>query len=331
MTPPKYILTEDTIVVRFNNSSINIISSDSRFKPVRNFILSESWKELIDFLDTKEKAKTFGITEPEKIETAHAGIQKLIVEQPASHLRAFNESCSRNPNPQSVKELYDFLKHAGFAITSRGSFLTWKSVRENFTDHHTGKFDHKPGMVIEMDRELCDTNRHQTCSTGFHSATYNYAANTMPSGKLLVMEIFPEHVTSVPSDYNFEKLRCCKYKVIAVYDKKRTPEEFIDKIARDIEKNEARKGNVKQSAPVTKQKTTVAKFDQSTKRVCSVSDIADYALKLKAQKKGVKYIHDMIVRKFKDLRDPIKELKSFANKNVCDRAQKDIFNKICEA
>ena len=65
---------------------------------------------------------------------------------------------------------------------------------------------------------VCD-DHNQGCSVGFHAGSLQYAS-TFGGGEsiLLIVEIDPADVVSVPSDCNCQKLRTCKYTVVAKYD-----------------------------------------------------------------------------------------------------------------
>ncbi len=116
----------------------------------------------------------------------------------------------------SRRELYLFLEAANLPITDDGCFMAYKAVRGDFRDKHSGKFDNSPGVTHQMPREHVDDDRERTCSYGFHAAAYEYARNFLGAGgdKLVAVKINPADVVSVPSDYNNQKLRCCKYSVM---------------------------------------------------------------------------------------------------------------------
>ena len=100
-------------------------------------------------------------------------------------------------------------------ITPDGNFLAYKGVRDDYTDWYSGKFANDVGAVLEMPRNgVCD-DAQQGCSFGFHAGTYEYAQNYGSGGHLLMVEISPADVVSVPNDCNCQKLRTCKYQVKA--------------------------------------------------------------------------------------------------------------------
>lgn len=131
-------------------------------------------------------------------------------------LANFVANLYKNPSRTAVNELYLFLESANLPITSDGYFLAYKTVTGDFKDKHTRTFDNSPGAKHEMPRNAVDDNRDRTCSDGFHAAAYNYARyNFYYSGdRMVVVKINPADVVSVPSDYNNEKLRCCRYEVL---------------------------------------------------------------------------------------------------------------------
>ena len=87
-------------------------------------------------------------------------------------------------------------------------------MTEDFKDIHSRTFDNSPGQILSMPRRDVDDNRERTCSYGFHAAAYSYARNFMGGGRLIAVKINPADVVSVPSDYNNQKLRTCRYEVM---------------------------------------------------------------------------------------------------------------------
>jgi hypothetical protein len=125
-----------------------------------------------------------------------------------------------NPSKRAVDELYTFLEHKYLPLTESGTFLAYKAVRADFTDKHTGKFDNSVGNVLEMPRNKVDDNKEVGCSYGFHAGTLEYASGfASGNDKLVLVEIDPADVVSIPTDCNFQKLRTCRYKVVSEYER----------------------------------------------------------------------------------------------------------------
>jgi hypothetical protein len=125
-----------------------------------------------------------------------------------------------NPSKRAVDELYTFLEHKHLPLTETGTFLAYKAVRHDFTDKHTGKFFNGVGEVLSMPRNKVDDDKNVGCSYGFHAGTLRYASEfASGSDKMVLVEIDPADVVSIPTDCEFQKLRTCRYKVVAEYER----------------------------------------------------------------------------------------------------------------
>lgn len=125
-----------------------------------------------------------------------------------------------NPSKRAVDELYTFLEHKHLPLTETGTFLAYKAVRNDYTDKHTGRFFNGVGEVLSMPRNKVDDDKNVGCSYGFHAGTLEYASNfACGSDKLVLVEIDPADVVSIPTDCEFQKLRTCRYKVVAEYER----------------------------------------------------------------------------------------------------------------
>ena len=63
-----------------------------------------------------------------------------------------------------------------------------------------------------MERSSVDDDFRNGCSKGLHAGSLEYAKGW--GKRVLLIEIDPADVVSVPEDCDCQKLRCCKYKVI---------------------------------------------------------------------------------------------------------------------
>ena len=71
-----------------------------------------------------------------------------------------------------------------------------------------------------MPRNKVDDNKDVGCSKGLHAGTLEYASGyACDNDKLVLVEIDPADVVSIPTDCEFQKLRTCKYKVVAEYER----------------------------------------------------------------------------------------------------------------
>lgn len=151
---------------------------------------------------------------------------------PVDDMVLFLENMMKNPSATSVKELYDFLQNKSLPITKNGTFIGYKAVRSDYWSKTAGKTVLTKGKVdnegriyngigeeIECERNEVDDDRRNECSNGLHVGGLDYATVTFRSGndKVVLVEVNPKDVVSVPQDYNAQKLRACAYKVISEY------------------------------------------------------------------------------------------------------------------
>lgn len=132
------------------------------------------------------------------------------------HMVKFLENLMDNPSFRAVNELYDFLEAGSIPITENGTFLSYKKIRNDWTDIHSGNFDNSVGSVAEMPRNMVDEDSSRTCSAGLHVCSYDYLPHFGwgSDNRVVICEINPADVVSIPADYNNTKMRVCRYEVI---------------------------------------------------------------------------------------------------------------------
>lgn len=146
-------------------------------------------------------------------------------------LVAFIENLLGNENEHSVGMLYDWLEANGdFAIDAEGYIIGYKGVADKgdgtFTSINSGRaivngvevsgrIPQTVGDVVTMPRSEVQHDPSVGCHTGLHVGTYEYARN-FAQGALLLVRVNPRDVVSVPTDCSAQKMRCCKYEVVAV-------------------------------------------------------------------------------------------------------------------
>ena len=144
-----------------------------------------------------------------------------------------NFMCNLNDNPsdESILELFDFMQNKNLPITQDGHFLAYKAVRPDFKDIYSGSIDNSVGEVVEVDRSKVDSNRNRHCSAGLHVGAIDYVTsygginldshddNDSDGGnQIVICKVNPADVVSVPSDAKFQKLRACRYEVVAIFE-----------------------------------------------------------------------------------------------------------------
>lgn len=134
-----------------------------------------------------------------------------------------------NPSARAISELYNFLEHKNMPITPEGKIIAYKGVKMDFYSVHgntntvvvqgivnsEGRLLNSVGTIIEVERSSVDDNFRNGCSFGLHAGSLAYARGW--GQRVVLVEIDPADVVSVPEDCNCQKLRCCKYKIIGEY------------------------------------------------------------------------------------------------------------------
>lgn len=125
----------------------------------------------------------------------------------------FMDKVMDNPAEYVRAELYEWLEAGEMPLCPDGDFIAFKKVTAEYRDVRTGLFDNSIGTILEMDREACDPDRENHCSSGFHFCSAGYLSS-YPGECVMVLKINPSFVTAIPSDYKFAKGRTCRYEVI---------------------------------------------------------------------------------------------------------------------
>lgn len=141
----------------------------------------------------------------------------------------FLEKLYQNPLESSRKSLYDFIARHGLTIRANGDFIAYKGVGSDYLSLHSGEgivdgiekngqLPNRPGSILEIARSKVDANQGKGCAVGLHAGTVAYA-NTYGTRSVAV-SINPRDVVSVPNDFNFQKLRTCRYEVLTDIERK---------------------------------------------------------------------------------------------------------------
>ena len=228
----------------FNGNGTISIMIDGKMKPVdtahgnydaiKNAIISCEWDIIPNLINIKEQVEsaiqssaTAGKVTIENGEVfynnkaIHNTLTERIIDMARQgfdigYMVKFLENLMKNPSYRAVNELYGFLESGSIPITENGTFLAYKKIRNNWTDIHSGTFDNSIGAVCEMPRNMVDEDSSRTCSAGLHVCSYDYLAHFSRDNndRVVICEINPADVVSIPADYNNTKMRVCKYTVI---------------------------------------------------------------------------------------------------------------------
>lgn len=211
---------------------ITVSSSLPNYDEIVDLAYSGDEEGILDILDVKEKISrlTFGnviVTEDDDIMVDGQSVPEYLATRILQHekdgypiepLIEFSRKLMKNPDEHVREDLYKWMEKGNLPVAENGNFIAFKKVRENYRSQYAPEDDrwiHVIGATLYMDREKCDPNRTNTCSRGLHFCSKDYLPNFAgSSGKIVVLEINPEHVVAIPVDYNLTKGRACQYKVI---------------------------------------------------------------------------------------------------------------------
>ena len=229
-----FMFVDGNLTLVLNNQSYQVLPDHINYKMILERLPTATADELLEIVDIQKAVAIFsdGLVDIKEGKVfydgdeVHGSISKRILEfmskgLPFQPLVNFLNNLMDNPSMQSQKELYDFLEHENLAITSDGHFLAYKAVRNDFKDKYRGTFDNSIGNVVTMQRAKVDDDRGRGCSNGLHAGALNYVANygSVDAGdRIVIVKINPRDVVSVPTDCNCEKLRTCRYEVVAEYE-----------------------------------------------------------------------------------------------------------------
>ena len=226
-----YILTDLSLTVFMNGKALTMQNSSQSFEAAKTLLSEERFDELEALFDTAKAVVSFagGNIEVVNGQIHYLGepIDNYVVDRilkfmdeglPYKPLLRFLDKLMNNPSRRAVQELYTFLEHKNMPLTPEGNFLAYKSVRQDWKDHHTGRFSNTVGSVLKMTRNSVCDDANIGCSGGFHAGSLDYAKSFGGHGsRLLVVEIDPSNVVSVPLDCDCQKLRTSEYKVVAEF------------------------------------------------------------------------------------------------------------------
>lgn len=130
----------------------------------------------------------------------------------------FWKRLKNNPSNRSVTQLYKFMQHSNIPITPDGTILAYKAVTGDFLDVHSRTIDNSPGTVVKMERNKISDDPNEACHYGLHVGALAYVKNFGGyDSRILIVEVDPANVVSIPYDSNSEKMRVCEYKVVGLY------------------------------------------------------------------------------------------------------------------
>ena len=231
MTMYPFIMNDASITIIIDGKSHTINNKHVSFTKIKEAIKNNDFRIIKQLIDVKVSINTYGeglVTIEDGVisykgQPMHNALTRRMLTMMSEGfsidpLVKFLENVMLNPSYRAVTELYGFLEKNNLPITDNGTFLAYKKIRNDWKDIYSGKIDNSIGTTVEMIRNSVDDNCARTCSSGLHfcSLDYlpNYSGDLARGNRVVILEINPADVVSIPVDYNNSKGRCCKYKVV---------------------------------------------------------------------------------------------------------------------
>lgn len=225
-----HILTENSLTVVINGQAQTMNNDHPAWEQAKDALKNSEWERLEKMFDVSHAVEDYldadANIEVKDGQVFYGGesIHNYCVDKildfmrdglPYQPLVKFLGKLMANPSRRATEELYRFLEHKSMPLTPEGNFLAYKGVTSDFKDFHTRKFDNTVGQTLSMIRnQVCD-DANVGCSDGFHAGSYEYAKGYASNGgNLMIVEIDPTDVVSVPHDCQCQKLRTASYKVV---------------------------------------------------------------------------------------------------------------------
>ena len=182
MQKPPNIITDNSIVIILEGQSLTMEKTHANWNAVMAAIAAEDWNALPTLFDLAAAVEDYaeGNVEVKDGAIYHRDeiVHNVVVDKvldfmrdglPFKPLLRFLDKLMENPSRRAVSELYTFLEHKNMPLTPDGNFIAYKGVKNDFTDHYSGKFDNSVGKTLEMTRnKVCD-DANIGCSYGFHA------------------------------------------------------------------------------------------------------------------------------------------------------------------
>ena len=178
-----FILTDESITIVAKGKPYTMSTSNASFSEVKNRIAAEDFDGIEQLFDTGKVIGVFTdgniVVQNNSVLYKGQEVHNHVVDRildfmreglPYKPLVNFLEKLMKNPSARAVSELYAFLEHKNMPLTPEGNFLAYKSVRQDWTDHHTGEVSNQIGALIPRKErnQVCD-NADIGCSRGYLS------------------------------------------------------------------------------------------------------------------------------------------------------------------
>jgi len=183
-----------------------------------SFVFDEKSRDLKLFIDGDESKIPLSETFKRRIVETMKAYENLGGKFKMTMFANFIRKLSKNPSYKVIRSLYGFLACNDVPLTEDGNFRAYKKVDFDYKDLHSHTFDNSVGQTVKMPRNEVEDDPQKCCSHGLHVCSKSYlehfGSNDPGVNRVVIVEVDPMNVVSIPADYNNAKMRVCEYKVV---------------------------------------------------------------------------------------------------------------------
>lgn len=224
-----------TITLLINNKNFVVARQHLNYDKIKAALLAKDYKKLPALVDLDSGLNRY-VKGKVEVKNGHVlfngvAIHHNVVDRilkmreegfEFDSMARFLENLMMNPNSRCREVAYQFIEYQNMPITPEGLFLGYKCVKSDYYDKHSGTIKNEIGAVIKMDRSKVSDNPDHDCSYGLHVGSLEYSGpgrGFYSNGDiLLVVEVNPKDIVSVPTSASCQKMRVCEYKVVGKYE-----------------------------------------------------------------------------------------------------------------
>lgn len=223
---PTYVVTDNNILVVINGKQLSANESHPFFTKIKSAILDHNWEKATKYFDISEQVKEYSsgrlelrdgeIYTTERNVYLKTALTKWVIDAikdntSSTFLINFINKVEQNERSHVREQIHNFITVGGLPICTDGSFIAYKSIREDYMDIHSGTCLNAVGTTLEMPEGDCGEG-DVCCSPGYHFGTESFVTKQFCGDRIVVVKINPADVLATPN--NQGKGRCHRYTVV---------------------------------------------------------------------------------------------------------------------
>lgn len=228
------------------DKAYSITTADARYGQAVEFVKRKAWDKFFTLMDKPAAIARYsnGAVQvfDEEIRYKGVPVHGVVVDRILKFVNegfdfkplvAFLENLYENTDANIREKLYIFLEKNELAITDKGSFLAFKLVKDDYTPiYHAGKFINENGAwvskyavgekffypkekIVKTTNE-CSTEGIYVGNKSYWNGQFDADNNYTGDGRMLIVEVFPQHVCNVPHA-DCTKIVVCELNVLSEY------------------------------------------------------------------------------------------------------------------